>query len=101
VIKLENQNSGFSVSHNVVLSVTDGETGNPVTSVSSAQVFYVCGASPKTDESCTDKILKRNVDITTYRFWVLILHVQIRFFKYLFQVSLGFEIKMASTKTII
>jgi hypothetical protein len=75
VIKFENQNSGLSVSHNVVLSVTDGETGNPVTSMSSAQVFYVCGASSKTDESRTDKIFKRNVDITTYIFWVLALYV--------------------------
>jgi hypothetical protein len=75
VIKLENQNSGLSVSHNVVLSVTDGETGNPITSMSSAQVFYVRSASPKTDESRTDKIFKRNVDITTYGFWVLTLHL--------------------------
>jgi hypothetical protein len=75
VIKLENQNSDLFVNHNVVLSVTDDENGNPVNSMSSAEVFYVCGALLKTDELRTDKFFKRNVDITTYRFWVLTLHV--------------------------
>jgi hypothetical protein len=54
--------------------MTDDETCNAVTSMSSAQVFYVCGASQTADESRIDKIFKINVDITTYSFWVLTFH---------------------------
>ena len=45
--KLQEQNSILSVSHNMVLTMIDGKICNAVTSTTSAQVCYVCGAAPK------------------------------------------------------
>jgi hypothetical protein len=67
VITLEEQNSVLSVSHNMVLTMTDGKICNAVISTSSAQVCYVCGAAPK-QMNRIDEIVKRDVDVTTYRF---------------------------------
>jgi hypothetical protein len=47
VTTLEVQNSVISVSHNMVLTMIDGKICNAVTSTTSAQVCYVCGAAPK------------------------------------------------------
>jgi hypothetical protein len=92
VITLEEQNSVISVSHKMVLTMIDGKTCNAVTSPSSAQVYYVCGAAPR-QINRIDEIVKRDVDITTYRFGLPTLHAWIRFLEYLLHISYRLEIK--------
>jgi hypothetical protein len=92
VITLEEQNSVLSVSHNMVLTLIDGKICNAVTSTSSAQVCYVCGAAPK-QMNRIDEIVKRDVDITTYRFGLSTLHVWIRFLDRFRHISYRLEIK--------
>jgi hypothetical protein len=58
VITLEEQNSVISASHKMVLTMIDGKICNAVTSTTSAQVCYVCGAAPKQMNSI-DEIVKK------------------------------------------
>lgn len=51
----------------MVLTMIDGKICNVITSTSSAQVCYVCGAAPKR-MNLIDEIFKRGVDTTSYRF---------------------------------
>jgi hypothetical protein len=92
VITLEEQNSVLSVSHNIVLTMIDGKICNAVTSTSYAQVCYVCGAAPKQMNRIAE-IVKRDVDITTYRFGLSTLHACIMFLEYLPHISHRLEIK--------
>jgi hypothetical protein len=85
VITLEEQNSVLSVSHNMVLTMIDGKICNAVTSKSSAQICYVCGAAPK-QMNPIDDIVKRDVDITTYRFRLSTLHAWIWFLECLLHI---------------
>jgi hypothetical protein len=62
----------------MVLTMIHGKICNAVTSTSSAHVCYVCGAGPK-QMYRIDEIVKRDVDITTYRFGLSTLHAWIRF----------------------
>jgi hypothetical protein len=70
----------------------DGKVCEAVTSTSFAQVCYVCSAVPK-QINRIEEIVKRDVDITTYRFGLSTLHAWIRFLECLFHISYGSEIK--------
>jgi hypothetical protein len=85
VITSEEQNSVLSVSHNTVLTMIDGKICNAVTSTSSAQVCYLYGAAPK-QMNLIDETVKRDVDITTYKFGLSILHAWIRFLECLLHI---------------
>jgi hypothetical protein len=63
----------------MVLTMTDGKICAAVTSTSSAQVCYVCGAAPK-HRKCINETVLRDADITTYRFKLSTLHAWVRFF---------------------
>jgi hypothetical protein len=91
VIILEEQNSVVSVSHNVMLTVIDGKICNAVTSTTSAQVCYVCGAAPK-QINRIDGIVKTDVDVTTYKFMLSTLDAWIRFFECLLHISYRLQI---------
>jgi hypothetical protein len=91
VITLEEQNSALSVSHNMVLTMIDGKIRNAVTSTSSTHGCYVCGAAPK-QMNRIDVIVKRDVDITTYRFGLSTLHAWIRFLECLLHISYRLEL---------
>jgi hypothetical protein len=75
----------------MVLTTTDGKICYAVTSTSSAQVCFVCGAAPK-QINRIDEIVKRDVDIT-YRFVLSTLHAWIRFLECLLQISYRLQIK--------
>jgi hypothetical protein len=92
VITLEEQTSVVSVSHNAVLTMTDAKICNAVTSTTSGQVCYVCGAAPK-QMNRIDEIVKTDVDTTTYKFGLSTLHARIRFFECLLHISYRLEIK--------
>jgi hypothetical protein len=70
----------------------DGKTCNVVTSTTSAQDCYVCGAAPK-QVNRIDEIVTRDTDVTTYKFGLSTLHAWIRFFECLLYISYHLEIK--------
>jgi hypothetical protein len=91
-ITLEEQNSVVSVSHNVVLTMTDGKISNAVTSTTCGQVCYVCGAAPK-QMNRIEEIVTIDVDVTTYKLGLSTLHAWIRVFECLLHISYSLEIK--------
>jgi hypothetical protein len=76
----------------MVLTMIDGKICNAVTSTSSAQVCYLYGAAP-TQMNRIDEIVKKDVDITTYRFRLPTRHAWIRFLECLLHISYRLEIK--------
>jgi hypothetical protein len=81
----------------MVLTVIYGKICNAVTSTTSAQVCYVCGAAPKQVNRIAE-IVKRDVDVTTYKFGLSTLHAWIRFFECLLHISYRLEIKKMASK---
>ena len=77
VIELDN-NRTVHITHRLFLTMIDGKICNALTSTSSAQICYVCGAKP-TEMNCLNKIIKKTSDVTTYRFGLSTLHAWIRF----------------------
>ena len=74
VINLEEKNSFVFVSHNMVLTMLDGNICNVIPSKSSVQVCYICDAS--LEQMCRiDGIVKSDVELTPYRFGLSTLHV--------------------------
>jgi hypothetical protein len=69
----------------------DGKICKAVTLTTSGQVCYVCGAEPK-QMNRIDGIVKRDVDVTTYKFGLSTLHASIRFFECLLHISYRLEI---------
>jgi hypothetical protein len=65
---------------------------NAITSTSSAQVCYICRASPK-EMNTIDGTMRRPVDITALRFCSSKLHAWIRFFEYFLHVAYRLHIK--------
>ena len=92
VINLEEQSSVIFQSHNMVLTMTDGKICTAITSKSSAQICYICGAAPK-HISCINEIVLRDADIKTHRFRLSTLHARVRLFECKLCISKHFEIK--------
>jgi len=63
-----------------------------VTSKSSVQVRYICGAAPK-HMNCINEIVLKDADIKTYRFRLFTLHSWVGFSECLLHVSNHLEIK--------
>lgn len=68
------------------LTMVDGKVCNALSSTASAQVCYVCGASPK-DMNNIDTALQRPFDTSTFRFGLSTLHAWIRFYEYFLHVA--------------
>jgi hypothetical protein len=63
----------FFVFHEMLFTMIDGKVCNAITSTSSAQVCYICRASPK-EMNTVDGTVRRPVDITALRFDLSTLH---------------------------
>jgi hypothetical protein len=63
VVSLQKQKNVVYVSHNIALTMIDGKICDAITSTSSAQVCYVCGAASKQ----MNRIVKSLKYTSTYR----------------------------------
>lgn len=86
------QDHDISIKHVCIMSMIDGKVCNALTDTKSAQICYVCKATP-VEMNNIDKILQAQVDEQSFRFGLSTLHAWIRCFECLLHVSyrLGFK----------
>lgn len=75
-----------TVYYELCMTMIDGKTCNAVTNTNSAQKCNMCGAIP-TDMNDIDKVMKRQIDRSVCEFGLSTLHAYIRFFEWLYHVS--------------
>jgi hypothetical protein len=80
------------VFHEMLFTMTDGKVCNAITSTSSAQVCYVCAASPK-EMNAIDDTVRRPVNTTAFKFGLSTLDAWIRIFEYFLRVAYRLDIK--------
>lgn len=80
------------VRYQLSLTMIDGKVCNALTSTTSAQRCFLCGATSK-DFNDIESILKRNVNEDNYRFGISSLHAWIRCFESLLHVSYKLDVQ--------
>lgn len=76
-----------TIHHDLCMTMIDGKTCNALTNTNSAQKCNMCGATP-TVMNNIDEILKRKIDKSVCEFGLSTLHAYIRFFEWLYHVSI-------------
>ncbi|KAJ4430721.1 hypothetical protein ANN_19312 [Periplaneta americana] len=89
-IKLKHET--IEIKHELKMTMVDGEVCNTVMENKSAQVCYICGASPK-HMNDIDSVQQRTVDHKSFSFGLSILHAWIRFLECLLHVAYRLDFK--------
>lgn len=82
----------ITVYHDLCMTMIDGKTCNAITNTNSAQKCNMCGATP-VEMNNIDGILKRKIDKSVCEFGLSTLHAYIRFFEWLYHVSIRLDTK--------
>ena len=80
------------VKFELVMTMVDVKVVNTLTSTSSAQRCYICGATPKFMNNI-DEVIKREIRIETAEYGLSPLHAYIRFFEYFLHISYRIDIQ--------
>ncbi|KAJ4437537.1 hypothetical protein ANN_17682 [Periplaneta americana] len=85
-------NIAVEIKHELKMTMVDGKVCNTVVENKSAQVCYICGASPK-HMNDIDSVQQRTVDHKSFSFGLSILHAWIRFLECLLHVAYRLDFK--------
>lgn len=81
-----------TVHHDLCMTMIDGKACNALTNTNSAQKCNMCGATPA-DMNKIDEVLKREINKSVCDFGLSTLHAYIRFFEWLYHVSIRLDTK--------
>lgn len=86
------QQREVTVKHNLIFSMIDGKVCNALSSTTSTQKCYICGATSKSFNNI-DEMINRQITTENLQFGLSILHGWIRFFECLLHVAYKLPIK--------